>query len=105
MQQKNRGAKRAAVEPKGDAEARVDQSKSAEGNEARAEAPAAKPAGTPTRPKTPAFAQQGGRILLIALVVLALAAIAYRYMVVPQMTEQAAAPAAPAACSVICGTT
>src|SRR5680860_269406 len=95
MQQRNRGAKRAAVEPKGDAEAPANESKSAEGNDARAEAPAAKPAGTPTRPKTPAPSQQGGRILLIGLVVVALAAIAYRYMVVPQTTEQAAAPAAP----------
>ncbi len=94
MQQRNRGAKRAAVEPKGDAEALASQSKSAEGNEARAEAPASKPTGTPTRPKTPAPSQQGGRILLIGLVVVALAAIAYRYMVVPQTTEQAA-PAAP----------
>lgn len=94
MQQRNRGAKRAAVEPKGDAEALAKDSKSAEGNEATAKAPASKPAGTPTPPKTPASAQQGGRILLIALVVIALAAIAYRYMVVPQTTEQAA-PATP----------
>jgi len=95
MQQRNRGAKRAAGEPKGDAEALASQSKSAEANEARAEAPASKPANTPTRPKTPASSQQGGRILLIGLVVVALAAIAYRYMVVPQTTEQAAQPAAP----------
>ena len=49
--------------------------------------------------KMPAPAQAGGRILLIALAVLALAAIGYRYMVAPQGAEQgqaqAGAPPAP----------
>ena len=42
--------------------------------------------------RTPAPARRGGRILLISLAVIALTAIAYRYMVAPQGVEQAQAP-------------
>jgi RND family efflux transporter MFP subunit len=54
--------------------------------------------GTPDMPatpasKVPASAQRGGRILLIALAIVALAAIGYRYMVSSQGIEQTQAPA------------
>jgi RND family efflux transporter MFP subunit len=95
MQQRNRSAKRAASDDTNDA---ADESKS--------EVPASKPSGTPVSPlsptpkgpsnKSPASAQRGGRILLIVLVVIAAAAIGYRYMVAPQSAQQAA-PAGPPA--------
>ncbi len=62
-------------------------------------APASKPSGTPASkparkeaPPPPA-AQRSGRILLISLAVIAVAAIAYRYMIAPQGEQ--AAPAGP----------
>jgi multidrug efflux pump subunit AcrA (membrane-fusion protein) len=65
----------------------------------KAEAPASKPARTPQSPDgasqaTPA--KRGGRLLLIVLAVIAVAAIGYRYMVAPQGEQtQAAAPPPP----------
>ena len=77
MQQKNRNAKRADEDSPAEA--------SAEESEARdAEAPASKPSPEPSGNAGEAPSKQGGRILLIALVVMAVAAIGYRYMVAPQ---------------------
>ena len=58
-------------------------------------APASKPSGTPaskpgSKEAPPPAAQRSGRILLISLAVIAVAAIAYRYMIAPQGAEQAA---------------
>ena len=103
MQQRNRSAKRAAADEGSDAGVPAEGSKSSAPAKPKSEAPASKPAGTPAptpknpTPNSPAPAQRGGRILLIVLVVIAAAAIGYRYMVAPQGTEQAAAPAAPPA--------
>lgn len=92
MQQKNQGAKRTAAERESDAEAAAGTSEPevAETNKESAPRPSDAP------PKSPAPSQRGGRILLIALAVLAVAAIAYRYMVVPQGSEEAAVQAAAA---------
>lgn len=80
MQQKNRSAD----EAKTPSESKVPTEQ---------KAPGAKPS-----PSTTAPAQRGGRILLIAIAVIAVAALAYRYMVAPQSAQQetAAAPPAPA---------
>jgi len=88
MQQKNPGAKRPSAEQKNDAEA------------ASSEPTPAETKDTPPPAETPPSAQRGGRILLIALAVIGLAAIGYRYMVAPQGSDQQAAsqaapPAAP----------
>jgi RND family efflux transporter MFP subunit len=106
MQQRNRSTKRAAASDRA-SEAETPQARSeasetaaAKSEAAPSKAPAAKPPETPAPPKTPPSSQRGGRILLITLGVVALAAIGYRYMVGPQATEQqaasqAAAPPAP----------
>lgn len=99
MQQRNPSAKRSAAEQKSDTEAAPDESKTDDVTEAREKpAPAKTPPKTPS-PTTPPGTRRGGRILLITLAVIALAAIGYRYMVGPQSTEQApsqaGAPPAP----------
>jgi RND family efflux transporter MFP subunit len=94
MQQRNRSAKRAGSEENAGAETAP-----GEPPMAKTEAPKGKPQATPGG-GTLAPAQQGGRILLIVLAVIAAAAIGYRYMIAPQGSEQAApasaAPAGPA---------
>lgn len=99
MQQRNRSTKRAgASDRSSDAEAPDTKSEVSEQVVRKTETPATKPSETSASPMGPP-SQRGGRILLIALVVVALAAVGYRYMVGPQGTQQtasqAAAPPAP----------
>jgi len=94
MQQRNPSAKRSAAEQKTDSEAPSGELKPEDVAEAKD-----KPAPAKTSPQTPPAPQRGGRILLITLAVIALAAIGYRYMAGTQSTEQApsqaGAPPAP----------
>ena len=66
-------------------------SKAPASKSAESKAPSSKPPMTSAPQKTPPPAQRGGRILLITLAVVALAAIGYRYMAGPQTTQQQAA--------------
>jgi RND family efflux transporter MFP subunit len=104
MQQRNRNTKRAVDDDAGP-EAASDESQAPESKEQKVPEPkesksprTAEPASKTTETKTasPPVTRRGGRILLISLVVIALAAVAYRYMVAPQSSEQAATAAPPA---------
>lgn len=79
MQQRNESAKHEAAEPQ----------------DRKPPAGAAPQAKDTAKDAKASSSRRGGRILLITLAVLALAGIAYRYMVVPQETQQAATQAAP----------
>jgi len=90
MQQRNRNSTRVKADE--------DTGAGTPPEETKAEAPAAKPARTPTPPSTAdaQIAKRGGRILLIVLVVIAAAALAYHYMISGQGQQTAtAAPPAP----------
>ncbi len=92
MQQRNRSAKRSDADRSSDAEASETTTGVSEPGETKSETPVSKPA--PAQPKSPPASHRGGRILLITLAVLALAAVGYRYMVAPQGSEEAASHAA-----------
>ena len=102
MQQRNRNAKRAANDDAGP-EIPADEPKAPESKEQKvAEPKVSKPAPAPAGKAKPASkappvpsARRSGRILLISLAVIAVAAITYRYMIAPQGEQ--AAPAAPPA--------
>jgi RND family efflux transporter MFP subunit len=94
MQQRNRSAKRSDADRSSDAEASESTADVSEPGETKSEPPVPKPAEAPAQPKNPPASQRGGRILLITLAVLALAAVGYRYMVAPQGSEEAASQAA-----------
>lgn len=96
MQQRNRTAKRAPADEDIEPETSSEEPKARE-TKAPASKPSPAPASEPASKAAPPPAQRSGRILLITLAVIAVAAIAYRYMIAPQGTEQAAAPAAPPA--------
>lgn len=96
MQQRNRSTKRAGASDRtSDAEtpdAETSEAESSEPAEKSTKPTADQSAGTPATIKGPPPSQRGGRILLIALAVIALAAIGYWYMAGPRGAEQQAAP-------------
>jgi len=89
VQQKNKNTKRAKPDESDAAKAPAKQPKASE-----AESPASKSSPSPPSSADLTPSWQGGRILLIALAVIAVAAIGYRFMVPPQ-GEQAQSAARP----------
>lgn len=91
MQQKNKNTKRAKPDESDAAKAPAKEPKASE-----AESPASKSSPSPPSSADVTPSWQGSRILLIALAVIAVAAIGYRFMVPPQGEQaQSAAPPPP----------
>ena len=95
MQQKNKNTKRAKPDESDAAKAPAKEPKASE-----AESPASKSSPSPPSSADVTPSWQGGRILLIALAVIAVAAIGYRFMVPPQGEQAQSAVRPPPAVTV-----